>query len=46
MMDPLYYIFNNLKDENEINIIKKYHRIAKCYTIVFMGKTIFIDFRQ
>lgn len=38
------HVFNELKDENEIVIVKKYNRITKYYTVMLTSKTLFIDF--
>jgi len=40
----LRYIFNELKDKNEIVIIYKYSSNAKRYTITLTGKIIFFNF--
>ena len=44
LLMELRYIFNELKDKNEIVIIYKYSCNAKRYTIAFTGKIIFINF--
>lgn len=44
LLEELQRIYDELKDKNEINIIKKYGIYAKLYTTVFMRKTNAIDF--
>lgn len=40
----LQHIYNELKDKNEIAIVKKYDCISTRYTITLTSKIIFIDF--
>ncbi|RLU25716.1 ObirOr5-9E37 [Ooceraea biroi] len=40
ILENLQYVCSELKDENEIAIIKKYGHIAKCFAIVFTLLTI------
>jgi len=42
LLIQLQYICNELKDENEIAIIRRYGYNAKYYTIALTGKTISI----
>jgi len=37
LLEWLQYIYNNLKDKNEIAIYDKYGNIGKRITIMFMG---------
>lgn len=41
----LQQTYNELKDKNEVAIIKKYDCIAKRYTIGLTSKRSFIDFK-
>ncbi|XP_011860672.1 PREDICTED: uncharacterized protein LOC105557891 [Vollenhovia emeryi] len=41
LLTELQYIHNNLKDKNEIAIVKKYSRIAKRYTIAITVLAVF-----
>jgi hypothetical protein len=41
-MKKLHHICKELKDENEIAIIKKYGYIGKRFTVVFTSKIIYI----
>lgn len=43
-MEQLQRIFNDLKDNNEIAIIERYGRNAKCYTVTLTSKIIFYNF--
>jgi len=38
LLEWLQYIYNDLKDKNEITIYDKYGNIAKRTTIIFIGK--------
>lgn len=38
MLEELQHIYNQVKDENEISILKKYGNYAKLYTAIFMRK--------
>lgn len=38
LLEQLQNICNELKDENEFNIMKKYGNNAKCYTARIIGK--------
>jgi len=40
-MEQLQRIFNDLKDSNEIAIIERYGRNAKCYTATLTSNSIF-----
>jgi len=42
LLMQLQYIYDKLKDEKEIAIIKKYGHNAKRYTAVFTGKIFFM----
>ncbi|XP_025991801.2 uncharacterized protein LOC113004037 [Solenopsis invicta] len=44
LLTELLHVFNNLKDENEIAIFKKYNFIAKCYTFGLTAFGIFSIF--
>ncbi len=44
LLMELRYIFNELKDKNEILIIYKYRCNAKRYTVALTSKIIFINF--
>lgn len=43
-MEQLQHMCNNLKDNNEIVIVKKYANIAKFYTIMLTSKILFFYF--
>lgn len=38
ILERLQYIYNDLKDKNEIAIYDKYGKIAKRITIIFISK--------
>lgn len=42
LLDQLLYIYNELKDENEIAIINEYGYNGKRYTIALTGKIILL----
>ncbi|XP_067216114.1 odorant receptor 22c-like isoform X2 [Linepithema humile] len=44
LLEQMTYICDQLTDENEINIIKRYNSYGKYYTIVFMLFVVFIGF--
>jgi len=43
LLEQLQQIYSELKDENEMAIIKKYGYNAKCYTIRIIRKIKFIN---
>lgn len=43
LLEQLQDVCNELKDENEIAIIKKYGSKAKCYTIAIIRKTMVVE---
>jgi len=44
-LDQLQHICNELKDEKEIDIMKRYGDNARRYTAILICKEIYIDFQ-
>jgi len=43
LLDQLQHICDELRDKNEIAIIKEYGRNAKRYTIILLCKTLYVE---
>jgi hypothetical protein len=43
MLEKLQYVCNELKDDNEIAIFRKYGNNAKRYTVIIICKKVFLS---